>query len=97
MTVLENAVSKMQKLPTEQQQQVLRFIEFLAFELGDRQINQESESLKEDQQKKESQQKSDFWKGLQKFRLTIQNEGMEFTNEDFADLRDRSVGREVIL
>jgi hypothetical protein len=97
MTVLENAVSKMQILPTEQQQQVLRFIEFLAFELGDRQINQESESLKEDQQKKESQQKSDFWKGLQKFRLTIQNEGMEFTNEDFADLRDRSVGREIIL
>jgi mRNA-degrading endonuclease RelE of RelBE toxin-antitoxin system len=46
MTVLENALSKMQKLPTEQQQQVLRFIEFLAFELGDRQVNQESESLK---------------------------------------------------
>jgi mRNA-degrading endonuclease RelE of RelBE toxin-antitoxin system len=91
MTVLENAVSKMQKLPTEQQQQVLRFIEFLAFELGDRQVNQESEDLKE------GQPKSDFWKGLQKFRLTIQNEGVGFTNEDFADLRDRSVGREVIL
>jgi hypothetical protein len=44
MTVLENAVSKMQKLPTEQQQQVLRFIEFLAFELGDRQVNREPES-----------------------------------------------------
>ncbi len=44
MTVLENAVSKMQKLPTEQQQQVLRFIEFLSFELGDRQVNQKSES-----------------------------------------------------
>jgi mRNA-degrading endonuclease RelE of RelBE toxin-antitoxin system len=91
MTVLENALSKMQKLPTEQQQQVLRFIEFLAFELGDRQVNQESEDLKE------GQPKSDFWKGLQKFRLTIQNEGVGFTNEDFADLRDRSVGREVIL
>ena len=91
MTVLENAVSKMQKLPTEQQQQVLRFIEFLAFELGDRQVNQESENVKE------GQQKSVFWKGLQKFRLTIQNEGVGFTNEDFADLRDRSVGREIIL
>ena len=91
MTVLENAVSKMQKLPTEQQQQVLRFIEFLTFELADHQIRQEAESLKE------GQQKSVFWKGLQKFRLTIQNEGMEFTNEDFADLRDRSVGREIIL
>jgi len=91
MTVLENAVSKMQKVPTEQQQQVLRFIEFLAFELGDRQVNQESANLKE------CQPKSDFWKGLQKFRLTIQNEGVGFTNEDFADLRDRSVGREIIL
>jgi hypothetical protein len=91
MTVLEKALSKMQKLPTAQQQQVLHFIEFLTFELGDRQVNQESENLKE------GQQKSDFWKGLQKFRLTIQNEGMGFTNEDFADLRDRSVGREIIL
>ena len=91
MTVLEKALSKMQKLPTEQQQQVLRFIEFLAFELGDRQVNQESENVKE------GQQKSVFWKGLQKFRLTIQNEGVGFTNEDFADLRDRSVGREIIL
>ena len=91
MTVLEKAVSKMQKLSTEQQQQVLRFIEFLAFELGDRQVNQESENLKE------GQQKSVFWKGLQKFRLTIQNEGVGFTNEDFADLRDRSVGGEIIL
>jgi mRNA-degrading endonuclease RelE of RelBE toxin-antitoxin system len=91
MTVLENAVSKMQQLPTEQQQQVLRFIEFLTFELGDRKVNQESENLKE------GQQKSDFWKGLQKFRLTIQNEGVGFSNEDFADLRDRSVGREIVL
>jgi len=91
MTVLEKVLNKMQTLPTDQQQQVLRFVEFLAFELGDRQVNQESENLKE------GQQKSDFWKGLQKFRLAIQNEEVGFTNEDFADLRDRSVGREVIL
>lgn len=44
MTVLEKALSKMQTLPTEQQQQVLQFIEFLAFELGDRQVNQDPES-----------------------------------------------------
>ena len=91
MTVLEKVLSKMQTLPTAQQQQVIRFIDFLAFELGDRQVNQESENLKE------GQPKSDFWKGLQKFRLTIQNERVGFTNEDFADLRDRSVGREIIL
>ena len=45
MTVLEKVLSKMQTLPTDQQQQLLRFVEFLAFELGDvRQVNQESES-----------------------------------------------------
>ena len=45
MTVLEKALSKMQKLPTAQQQQVLQFIDFLAFELGDvRQVNREPES-----------------------------------------------------
>ncbi len=44
MTVLEKVLSKMQTLPTDQQQQVLRFVEFLAFELGDRQINREPES-----------------------------------------------------
>ncbi len=42
-------------------------------------------------------QKSIFWKGLQKFRLTIENEELSFTDEDFADLRDRSEGREIIL
>jgi hypothetical protein len=91
MTVLEKVLSKMQTLPTDQHQQVLRFVEFLAFELGDRNVNQEPENLKE------YQQKSDFWNGLQKFRLTIQNESVGFTNEDFADLRDRSVGKEIIL
>jgi len=43
MTVLEKALSKMQTLPTAQQQQVLHFIDFLAFELGDRQVKKVSE------------------------------------------------------
>lgn len=43
MTVLEKVLSKMQTLPTDQHQQVLRFVEFLAFELGDRQVKKVSE------------------------------------------------------
>ena len=34
MTVLEKAVSTMQQLPIEKQQEVLNFIEFLVFKLG---------------------------------------------------------------
>ena len=45
MTILEKAVSKMQQLPIDRQHQVLKFIEFLTFDLGDRQANhQETEN-----------------------------------------------------
>ena len=43
MTLLEKALSRMQKLPAAQQQQVLRFIEFLTFELGDLQVEKVAE------------------------------------------------------
>ncbi|MCC5634174.1 hypothetical protein LC613_43010 [Nostoc sphaeroides CHAB 2801] len=48
-------------------------------------------------QKKEESRGENFWQGLQKFRQVIQREGIIFTDEDFADLRDKSVGREVEL
>lgn len=38
MTILERAVSTMQQLPIEKQQEALNFIEFLVFKLGDRQV-----------------------------------------------------------
>lgn len=38
-----------------------------------------------------------FWEGLQKFRKIIQDEGVTFTDEDFANLRDRSLGKEIDL
>ncbi len=47
--------------------------------------------------KKEEPRGDNFWQGLQKFRKVIQSEGIIFTDEDFADLRDRSVGREIDL
>jgi hypothetical protein len=50
MTILERAVSTMQQLPIEKQQEVLTFIEFLAFKLGDRQVKKVAEvSLVDDQ------------------------------------------------
>ncbi len=48
-------------------------------------------------QKKEESRGENFWQGLQKFRQVIQSEGIIFTDEDFADLGDQSVGREVEL
>ncbi|NMG19967.1 hypothetical protein DP116_11045 [Brasilonema bromeliae SPC951] len=47
--------------------------------------------------KKEESRGDNFWEGIQKFRKVIQSEGIIFTDEDFADLRDKSVGREIDL
>jgi hypothetical protein len=38
MTILERAVSTMQQLPIEKQQEILSFIEFIAFKMGDHQV-----------------------------------------------------------
>jgi len=38
-----------------------------------------------------------FWDMTLRFRQKIQQENIVFTDEDFAGLRDRSVGREVEL
>jgi hypothetical protein len=48
-------------------------------------------------QKREESKGDDFWQGLKKFRQVIQSEGIIFTDKNFADLRDPSVGREVEL
>ena len=38
-----------------------------------------------------------FWDMTLRFRQQIEEEGIEFTDEDFAGLRDRTPGREVEL
>jgi hypothetical protein len=59
---------------------------------------EEQEYLFEFLRKKKDESRGDnFWQGLQKFRNAIQSEGIIFTDDDFADLRDRSVGREIEL
>jgi len=45
-------------------------------------------------QKKQESRGNDFWEGLQNFRKVIQSERIIFTDDDFANLRDPSVGRE---
>jgi Ulp1 family protease len=48
-------------------------------------------------QKREQQKTNTFWDVLQECRKIIETENIVFTDEDFADLRDKSPGREVNL
>ncbi len=48
-------------------------------------------------QQREEQQGKKFWDGFQELRATLEREGISFDDNDFADLRDRSPGREINL
>ena len=61
-----------------------------------------NESLKADDliadlSKKDETSTTAFWAATLRFRQKIQQENIVFTDEDFAGLRDRSVGREINL
>ncbi|MBD2486355.1 hypothetical protein [Aulosira sp. FACHB-615] len=59
---------------------------------------EEQEYLFEFLRKKKAESKGDnFWQGLQKFRKIIQSDEIMFNDEDFANLRDYSLGREIDL
>ncbi|MEC4886085.1 MAG: hypothetical protein SAL70_32935 [Scytonema sp. PMC 1070.18] len=62
-------------------QEIIHSIETLSTE--------EQEYLFEFLRKKKEESRGDnFWQGLQKFRKVIESEGIIFTDDDFADLRD---------
>jgi len=43
------------------------------------------------------QKKQNFWDALQEFRQQFSPEDLDFDEDIFKDVRDRSIGREVIL
>lgn len=51
--------------------------------------------LKTENQEQTIDNNDTFWDMTVRFREQMETEGVEFTDEDFADLRDRSLGREV--
>lgn len=53
--------------------------------------------LAKQEEKTRDNQEETFWKMTLKYREKMEREGIEFTDEDFANLRDKSTGREVIL
>ena len=48
----------------------------------------------EEQEKTIDNQGERFWQGVLRFREAIEKEGIVFTDEDFADLRDKSPGKD---
>ena len=58
---------------------------------------EEQDNLIELIQQREQQHGKKFWDGFQELTATLAREEISFDDNDFADLRDRSPGREVNL
>jgi len=69
---------------------------FRAIEMGTA-IRGSFEELKSYLLEDEETNSDGFWDMALKFRQVMKQEGITFEDADFADLRDRSVGREVAL
>ncbi|MFN5955723.1 MAG: hypothetical protein ACK6A9_21635 [Dolichospermum sp.] len=84
MTIEQAVLENLRELPTDKQQEVLDFIQFLKHKLPPNKptFNPDGEN---------------FWEMTLRFRERMEREGIEFTDDDFANLRHRSPGREVEL
>ncbi|MBS9391011.1 MAG: DUF2281 domain-containing protein [Dolichospermum sp. WA123] len=84
MTIEQAVLENLRELPTDKQQEVLDFIQFLKHKLPPNKPTFNSDG-------------ENFWEMTLRFRERMEREGIEFTDEDFANLRDRTPGREVEL
>ena len=89
---LQEMIKSFESLSGEEQDSLLEILtkrrkEKRGFGNGDYTTRQEAESFPG----------KTFWEMTLRFRERMEQEGIEFTDEDFADLRDRSPGREVEL
>ncbi|TAF04713.1 MAG: DUF2281 domain-containing protein [Nostocales cyanobacterium] len=84
MTFEQAVLENLRELPADKQQEVLDFIQCLKHKLSSEKTN-----IKPDRET--------FWEMTLRFRERMEREGIEFTDEDFANLRDRSPGREIDL
>lgn len=92
MTLEQTVLEKFRELPTDKQQEVLDFIQFLKYKLS----VQKPSSISEHQEiLREGKDITDFWSALQDFRQRVDLESID--DDTFENLRDKSPGREVNL
>ncbi|MBD2489898.1 DUF2281 domain-containing protein [Aulosira sp. FACHB-615] len=92
MNIEQTVLETLRELPTDKQQEVLDFIQFLKYKLSLQNplhISDKQEDIREDKEI------NDFWSALQNFRQRVDLESID--DDTFEDLRDKSPGREVNL
>lgn len=85
MTIEQTVLENFRELPTDKQQEVLDFIQFLKYRL----------SVQKPISISGNQEVNDFWSALQEFRQRVDLESID--DDIFENLRDKSPGRDVNL
>ncbi|MDD1429119.1 DUF2281 domain-containing protein [Dolichospermum sp. ST_sed9] len=85
MTIEQTVLENFRELPTDKQQEVLDFIQFLKSQL----------SVQKPISISDNQEVNDFWSALQEFRQRVDLESID--DDIFENLRDKSPGRDVNL
>ncbi|WP_427158524.1 hypothetical protein ACQFX9_22135 [Aliinostoc sp. HNIBRCY26] len=92
MNIEQTVLETLRELPTDKQQEVLDFIQFLKYKLSLQNplhISSQQEDIREDKEI------NDFWSALQNFRQRVDLESID--DDTFENLRDKSPGREINL
>jgi hypothetical protein len=85
MTIEQTVLENFRELPTDKQQEVLDFIQFLKSQL----------SVQKPISISDNQEVNDFWSALQEFRQRVDLKSID--DDIFENLRDKSPGRDVNL
>ena len=88
---LEKIIESIETLSIEEQDDLLAII------IKIRTAKRRNEIATNETNFKPEQTAGNFWDALQNFRAKLERENIVFNDEDFADLRDKSPGREVEL
>jgi hypothetical protein len=92
MNIEQTVLETLRELPTDKQQEVLDFIQFLKYKLS----VQKSLSISDKQAvSRENTEINDFWSALQSFRERVDLESID--DDTFENIRDKSPGREINL
>jgi hypothetical protein len=86
MMTLQEIIQSLDELPMQDQTSLLKVLQMRLTPIAPEDSTQPAKNGGET-----------FWEMTLRFRERMAREGIEFTDEDFADLRDRSPGREIEL
>lgn len=95
--MIEQMIKSFDQLSAQEQDNLLEILRQRRSQLTEGEILANDSQLTTHSAEDEEPQQETFWEMTLRFRQRMDAEGIEFNDDDFANLRDKSPGREVEL